>query len=115
MKIPLLDGRDFRRSDTAPGAAIVNQAFAKEYFHGGDPVGRSFNRGNQHFEIVGLVRDARYRNMREPLTPTGYLPPSLSGTWNAFERNLSGAKFECLGARAAASSGGSARALRVPR
>jgi hypothetical protein len=74
MKIPLLDGRDFRRSDTAPGAAIVNQAFAKEYFHGGDPVGRSFNRGNQHFEIVGLVRDARYRNMREPLTPTGYLP-----------------------------------------
>lgn len=74
MKIPLIDGRDFRPSDTAPGVAIVNRAFAKEYFHGEDPVGRSFDRGKQHFEIVGLVSNARYRNMREPITPTAYLP-----------------------------------------
>jgi hypothetical protein len=74
MKIPLLDGRDFRRSDLAPGAAIVNQAFAKEYFHGEDPVGRSFDRGKQRYEVVGLVADARYRNMREPITPTAYIP-----------------------------------------
>jgi predicted permease len=74
MKIPLLDGRDFRPSDTTPGAAIVNRAFAKEYFHGQDPVGRSFDRGKQHFDIVGLAADARYRNMREPITPTAYIP-----------------------------------------
>jgi predicted permease len=73
MKIPLLDGRDLRRNDVSPGAAIVNQAFAKEYFHGEDPVGKSFDRGKQRFQIVGLVRDARYRNMREPITPTAYI------------------------------------------
>ncbi len=74
MKIPLTDGRDFRPQDTAPGAAIVNQAFAREYFGGQDPVGKSFDRGQQHFEVVGLVPDARYRNMREPITATAYIP-----------------------------------------
>jgi predicted permease len=74
MKIPLLDGRDFRPGDIAPGAAIVNQAFARVNFHGEDPVGKSFDRGKQHYEIVGLVRDARYRNIREPITPTAYIP-----------------------------------------
>jgi predicted permease len=74
MKIPLIDGRDFRPNDTTPGAAIVNQAFGKEYFNGQDPVGKSFDRGKQHFEIVGLARDARYRNMREPITATAYIP-----------------------------------------
>ncbi len=34
MKVPLLDGRDLRRNDAAPGAAMVNRAFAKEYFAG---------------------------------------------------------------------------------
>ena len=42
MKIPLLDGRDFRASDISPGVAIVNQAFAKQYFDGQNPVGSSF-------------------------------------------------------------------------
>jgi predicted permease len=74
MKIPLLDGRDFRPSDTATGIAIVNRAFAKEYFHGEDPVGRSFDRGQQKFQVVGLAADARYRDMREPITPTAYIP-----------------------------------------
>jgi predicted permease len=76
MKIPLIDGRDFRSRDTYPGAAIVNQAFAKEYFPGENPVGRAFERTSCHclFEIVGLASDARYRNMREPITPTAYVP-----------------------------------------
>lgn len=80
MKIPLLDGRDFRSEDTYPGVAIVNQAFAKEYFNGEDPIGKSFEKTNvdRSFEIIGLVRDARYRNMREPITPTAYLPLRLN-------------------------------------
>jgi len=84
MKIPLLDGRDLRPDDLTPGpdnlttgVAIVNQAFAKEYFNGEDPVGKSFVRGKQHFNIVGFARDARYRNMREPITPTAYIPLRL--------------------------------------
>jgi len=77
MRIPLIAGRDFRPGDTYPGVAIVNETFAKQYFNGDNPVGRSFERTNntgRHFEIVGLARDARYRNMREPITPTAYLP-----------------------------------------
>ena len=84
MKIPLLDGRDFRPSDTVSGVgsasgrgvALVNQAFAKEYFQGENPVGKSFERAGSHraLEIVGLVGNARYRNVREPMTATAYLP-----------------------------------------
>lgn len=78
MRIPFLDGRDFRRTETSSGVAIVNRAFAKEYFHGEDPVGKSFDRGKNRFQIIGLVRDARYRNMREPITATAYIPLGYS-------------------------------------
>jgi putative ABC transport system permease protein len=74
MKIPLLDGRDFRPSDVSPGVAIVNQAFAKEYFPRVSPIGRSFARGKDRFEVIGVAADARYRNLREGMTPTAYIP-----------------------------------------
>jgi putative ABC transport system permease protein len=79
MRIPLLDGRDFRASDQQPGAAIVNNAFAREYFGGQDPVGKSFDMvtfagGHISFRVVGRVTDARYRNMREPMMPVAYVP-----------------------------------------
>ena len=77
MKIPFIDGRDFRASDTSPGVAIVNEAFAKQYFNGENPIGKSFEsvgRDGSRFQIVGLVRDARYRNMREPILPVAYVP-----------------------------------------
>jgi putative ABC transport system permease protein len=80
MRIPFIDGRDFRAGDTNPGFAIVNTAFARQYFNGGNPIGKSFERtdaagGRARFEIVGLVRDARSRdNMRLPIRPTAYVP-----------------------------------------
>jgi predicted permease len=79
MRIPLIDGRDFRPDDVYPGAAIVNEAFAREYFGGANPVGRWFARGKTRLQVVGLVRDARYRNMREPITPTAYVPFRYGG------------------------------------
>ena len=42
MKIPLIEGRDFRAGDTFPGVAMVNEAFAKAYCGGRDPVGKWF-------------------------------------------------------------------------
>jgi predicted permease len=92
MKIPLIDGRDFRPDDaypgdgkefrlgdTHPGAAIVNRTFAKTYFSGEDPVGKPFDvvfhQGQRlHFECVGLVGDVTYRNIREPILPQAYFP-----------------------------------------
>jgi len=40
MKIPLLQGRDLRASDTLPGSALVNQAFARQYFGRGESGGK---------------------------------------------------------------------------
>jgi len=84
MRIPLLDGRDFRAGDVYPNVAIVNQAFAKQYFNGDDPVGKWFDRvepagGRSHIQIVGWIRDARSRDrMRVPIRPTAYIPfPSI--------------------------------------
>ena len=79
MKIPFLAGRDFRPDDRSPGAAIVNQAFARQYFKGENPIGRwfagteAFLRG-QRFQIVGLVRDVHYRSLREDVLPVAYTP-----------------------------------------
>ena len=80
MRIPLIDGRDFRANDTFPGVAIVNEAFSRAFFNGGDPVGKWFEKQlgagpeRGRLQIVGWVRDARYRDMREPITPTAYVP-----------------------------------------
>lgn len=79
MKIPLIDGRDFRPSDTHPGSALVNETFAKTYFDGADPVGKTFDLTldagvRLRYEIVGYVRDVRYRNLREPILPQLYVP-----------------------------------------
>jgi predicted permease len=76
MRIPLLDGRDIAAGDTAPGVAIVNETFAKIFFEGKNPVGRSFARarGGQPYRIVGVIRDVRYRSLREPILPIAFVP-----------------------------------------
>jgi putative ABC transport system permease protein len=79
MKIPVLDGRDFRASDTYPGAAIVSETFAKRFFKTRNPVGRWFERAGDdgsrlRLQVVGLVRDAHYMDMRGPLLPVAYIP-----------------------------------------
>jgi predicted permease len=77
IKIPLIDGRDFRAADTDPGAAIVNETFARQFFNGENPVGKSFERTfpqRTRFQIVGLVRDACYRGIREPMLPVACIP-----------------------------------------
>jgi predicted permease len=76
MKILLVSGRDFRREDTSPGAAIVNETFVKTFFPGQDPIGRTFERGaNQPInKVVGVTTDAPYRDLREPIRPVFYVP-----------------------------------------
>ena len=74
MKISLLDGRDFRASDTSPGVAMVNQTFARQFFGGESAIGKLFAKGESRYQVVGLVRDAPYRSMREPILPVAYVP-----------------------------------------
>jgi predicted permease len=77
MKMPILAGRDFVPADA--GVAIVNQAFARQYFQTENPVGKWFegsptNSPRKRFQIIGLVRDARYRYLREGFLPVAYVP-----------------------------------------
>ena len=76
MKIPLVSGRDFRSEGTSPGEAIVNETFAKTFFAGQNPIGRTFERGaNQPpNKIVGVTPDTPYHDLREPTPAVFYVP-----------------------------------------
>jgi putative ABC transport system permease protein len=76
----LLAGRDVEDRDTAtaPKVAVVNESFARRFFPGKSPIGLRY-RTEEHnvwhdVEIVGLVRDARYRSLRDDVPPTAYAP-----------------------------------------
>ncbi|WP_321472257.1 ABC transporter permease [uncultured Paludibaculum sp.] len=85
---PLLAGRDFDAADTANSklAAIVNESFARQAFGGANSIGKSILKGSasptggrpaqQSLEIVGIVRDAKYRSIRAAAPPTIYLAVS---------------------------------------
>ncbi len=74
MKIRLVEGRDFRPSDTCPGAALVNEAFVRQYFNGKPPLETSFAKGDLLFTVVGVVANAPYERLREPTLPVVYVP-----------------------------------------
>ena len=70
-------GRGFSRTDTstAPKVAILNETAAREFFGGQNPLGRRFfMRGAEPIEVVGMVRDARYHDLREPPVRMAYFP-----------------------------------------
>ena len=76
LKMPLLAGRDFQPSESR-GAVIVNEEFAKAFFNGENPVGKTFEATwsalkGQRLEIVGLVRNARYRYLKQDMLPVVY-------------------------------------------
>jgi predicted permease len=78
----LLAGRDIDARDTAtaPHVAVVNEAFVRRFFPGRNAVGGTIeypSGTSQHTPpslIVGVVEDAVYRNLREPIRPTLYQP-----------------------------------------
>lgn len=76
LQIPVIQGRAFTEADgpDAVPAVIINQTFARKFFHGLDPVGRYLTRKNKNRLIVGVVTDTmgstagtRWRNIA-PLT-----------------------------------------------
>jgi putative ABC transport system permease protein len=72
----LLEGRDFDWHDRAssPLVAIVNETMARYYFHNASPLGHWVALGDgKPAQIVGVVADARYTSLREPIHRTAYL------------------------------------------
>jgi predicted permease len=74
MNMHLVAGRNFRISDVAPGSAIVNQTFVKEFLGNQKAVGSFFSSGPRRFEIVGVAIDAPYRDIHEAMLPVAFLP-----------------------------------------
>jgi putative ABC transport system permease protein len=83
LGIPLLKGRDFTQQDNLQSlpVAIINQALARQYFPGADPVGKHIRPGvangyktPPNRVIVGVVREVQSEGLREPPSPEVYVP-----------------------------------------
>ena len=80
MGIRLLAGREFGRSDNlgGPKVAIVNEAFARKFNLGNDAVGKRMATGGPNdkldIEIVGLVKDAKYSEVKDAIPPLFFRP-----------------------------------------
>jgi predicted permease len=89
LGMPLLAGRDFSSQDQGgTRVAIINQAMARYYFPGRDAIGKHFTldrdwRGfgpDEPYEIVGVVGDAHYYEIREEPPRTIYFD-TFQGRW----------------------------------
>ena len=87
MEIPILRGRGLTEQEDARASkvAVVNQTFVQRFFPGRDPLGQRFTferylkpnvepDSKYVFEIVGVVRDAKSRSLRQPISPSVYAP-----------------------------------------
>jgi predicted permease len=86
LGIPLIAGRDFSAADgaSAPAVAIVSQSAARQFWPGQDPIGKSFLReagggsttvsATVAMVVIGVARDAKYRNLREGPRAFLYVP-----------------------------------------
>jgi predicted permease len=79
--VPLLAGREFTHADVvnAPKVAIVNEAFARKFNLGRDAVGKFIATSTGanvklDIEIVGLVQDAKYSEVRDSIPPQFFTP-----------------------------------------
>ncbi len=80
--VPVLSGREFTRADAGDAAriAIVNEAFARKFGLGRDAVGKRMSRqsgapaAKLDLEIVGLVKDAKYSEVKDEVPPQFFTP-----------------------------------------
>lgn len=80
LRIPLLVGRTIEPRDILPNAAavVVDEHFAQHFFPNQNPLGQRFgffdSKGNDRYEIVGVVSDSRYNSLRDDPLPAVYAP-----------------------------------------
>ena len=75
MGIPIVEGREFLRSDNETGlpVAVVNQQMVAKYFYGADPIGKRVQLGNQSLRVIGVARDSKYSAFLEAPKPFLYV------------------------------------------
>jgi predicted permease len=88
MGQPVLRGRSISEEDTSTtrSVAVVNETFAKRFFPDQDPMGKHFGLDmpeyNTAYEIVGIVRDAKYSNPSRPPHPMFFAPLAQHVTYD---------------------------------
>jgi len=110
MGMPLRRGRDIEPRDTrtSPGVAVVNQAFVREVLAGADPIGKTLRTGQEPgypatvYEIVGIVADSRYADIRGNTPPQVFAPapqwPGRNNPWTAVMVRSDGASAPVIAA-----------------
>jgi putative ABC transport system permease protein len=85
----LVAGRDFNAHDASESSkvALVNQSFAKKFFPGQSPIGKRYrpsggDKVGDPVEIIGVVQNAKYANLREDVPPTVYVAASQNTRTN---------------------------------
>jgi predicted permease len=83
LGVPLLRGRAFNEQDRegSPGVVMINEAFARRYWPGQEPIGKRIQMGvarsgandSPYLEVVGVVKDGKYVTLGEESTPFFYL------------------------------------------
>jgi predicted permease len=99
MSIPVLAGREFTEADRAPGtgAVIVNQAFLRRFDLGMDAVGQRMEINASYYpessvEIIGIVGDARFSQVKGGLPPQMFTPrPRNDGSFSSLFFYVKGA------------------------
>ena len=102
LGVPIVAGRDFRLTDnrmikradatddfdTTPTTVMINEKFAQKFFAGRNPLGMHLGFGtdpgtHMDMEIIGVVKDIKYTNLRDEIPIQAYVPymnsPYLGG------------------------------------
>jgi predicted permease len=92
MGIPVVAGRDFRSTDNReinhrpddpfgwnPATVMVNETFVKKYFAGRNPIGLHVGFGSDpgtptDMEVIGVVKDTKYTNLRDEIPAQAFVP-----------------------------------------
>jgi predicted permease len=93
MGIPVVHGRGFNQNDTATSTrvAVVNQTFVRKLLGGADPIGHTLrtiqepNYPSTIYEIVGVIPDTQYNDLRGQTPPMTFAPASqlpAPGPWS---------------------------------
>ncbi len=84
MGIPLITGRGFNKNDTSGSlrVAVVNETFVRRYLGKINPIGQTLRTGQEPgypstvYQIVGVIPDTKYNNLRDEIPPMAFAPAS---------------------------------------
>jgi predicted permease len=97
MNLPLILGRPFSPQDTktSPKVAVISEEMARRFFPQTSPVGKRYRMGTsgtgEEIEVIGVVKDAKYRSLNEGPQPMAYYSYSQNNWYlGNFEVRFSG-------------------------